>query len=262
MASIPGRKPVRFYERKLVVEIVSNVPPILAAIVTAAVNFRDPEKIPYGWASSFIVLWLIGAAVVKILYGYSQDKEKKEANSYYGELGAVYTIYNVVARYNYKRVGGIEKEPPTGWFRVTFHRVIFPEGEAKYPEEYEQLLPYAGGVSGDGGAGRKFSIRSGIVGRTIREKSAFAASRINDNYEEYIHELVHEWAYPEHDARALKSDRQSWMAVPIFGSKKRVIGVVYLDSVEREFFTDDVKQLVIDACYGLTSYIKERYKSS
>jgi hypothetical protein len=135
--------------------------------------------------------------------------------------------------------------------------VVVPEKPNQPVEELEQLVDYVG--SSSKGAGRKFSIRSGIIGRAVREKSPYAASRQSDDYEEYIHELVRDWAYTEEDARKLRSDRKSWMAVPIFGLNHAVVGVVYLDSVEKDFFTKEVQQLTLNACAGIASYINERY---
>lgn len=220
----------------------------------------DPNKKSIGVIGGLAVLWLCGGGILKVLYARSEDKEKEEQQHYYGEHGAIHALYNVVARYKYNTGEGEEKDPPLGWVRVTLHRVVLPEKHGEFAEEYEQLLPYIGGEYGDGGEDRRFSIRSGIVGRAIREKSPFAAFRKSDDYDEYINEMIHEWSYPKHDARKLKSDRKSWMAVPIFGSERKVIGVVYLDAIERDFFSNDVKQLVINACFGITSYIQERYK--
>jgi hypothetical protein len=124
----------------------------------------------------------------------------------------------------------------------------------------EQLLPYIGG---DGKPpGRRFSIRSGIIGKAVREKTPYASFRENDNHEAFIKELVANWSYTEHDARQVTSDRQAWMAIPIFGSPTSasgVVAVVYLDSDQRNFFSKQVQKLALHAASGIATYIDERY---
>ncbi len=197
-------------------------------------------------------MWLVIASVVKVLHAYQQDQEEKRKQDYDGLLGALHVLYgNISILLNFVNSDG-------GRLRVTMHRVVPPSISDKDAEELEQLLPYIGGEGK--GAGRKFSIRSGIIGKAAREKSPFAFSRQNDDHEAFIEELKSNWAYTEEDARKLKSDRKSWMAVPIFGENNAVVGVVYLDSNEKDFFNERVKEAVINSCSGVALYINERYK--
>jgi hypothetical protein len=125
------------------------------------------------------------------------------------------------------------------------------------PEQLEQLLPYMGGPGSP--PGRRFSIRSGIIGKAAREKSFVAAVRQNADHEAFVRELITHWAYPEHEARTLSPDRRAWMAVPIVSPNGVTYAVVYLDSREPAFFSQHVKDTVLTCCAGLTTYVLEVY---
>lgn len=130
-------------------------------------------------------------------------------------------------------------------------------GRSGPPEELEQLLPYMGGPGN--AAGRRFSIRSGIIGKAVRRKSAFVARREHADHEGFVGELVRDWAYTEHDARKLSPDRHAWMAVPVIGPSKAPVAVVYLDSSDPCFFTDEVQDLILAGCRGIAEYTMEAY---
>ena len=251
MSGIPPRRTQRFYEKKAIVEAIAMVPPIAMAAVTAAINFRDPTKRLFGSLIIAAIVWLFLASVVRVLNARTQDKGQKRREEYDGLLGALHVIYGMVS----KRAG---IEDNSGNLRTTLHRVVPPAEDGASAEELEQLLPYVGGRGN--GPGRTFSIRSGVIGKAVREKNAFAASRQSDDYEKFLSELVREWSYTDQDARKLTPDRRAWMAVPIFSPKMTVAAVVYLDSSEKDFFTAELQQLIIEACSGVASYINEVYK--
>ena len=65
-------------------------------------------------------------------------------------------------------------------------------------------------------AGRRFSIRSGIIGKAARQEvRCRRQARARRSTRDSSRELVRDWAYTEHDARKLSPDRHAWMAVPI-----------------------------------------------
>ena len=247
MAKIPGIRKRRFYERKWVVESLAVVPPIVAGAVAAYFNITDPTKRILGWLLVGAVIWLAIASIVKVLNAYSKDKEEKQKQEYEGLLGAIHVLYAAVSQHL-----NSDKD-----LRVTIHRVVPPAEKNQAAEELEQLLPYVGGSGGK--PGRRFSIRSGIIGKAVREKEAFAFSRQSDDDKDFIQELVRDWAYTEEDARKVSHDRKVWMAIPIFGAKSDVVGVVYLDSNELNFFTEHIQQQAIQACSGIANYIDETY---
>jgi hypothetical protein len=252
MTGIPARKKRRIWERKAVVEGAGTVPPIIVTAVSGTINLFKPETHGLGLVLIGAAGWLLIASLIKILGAYAQDKEQKRQDDYEGLQGALYTLYGVAVS-SVEMSGG-----SAAGLRATLHRVEIPEKKGVPPETLEQLLPYVGGMGGP--AGRTFSVRSGIVGKAVREKTTIAASRQSEDYQEYLADLVRDWAYTEEEARSLTSDRWSWLAVPIFGTDSRtVLAVAYLDSSERDLFTKEVRELVYGACQGIAAYIAEVY---
>lgn len=251
MASIPGRRRPRAYERKAVLEALSVVPPIVTGAVAAKASLADPGKVTLGWLLAGAIGWLGVASVLKVWNAHVQDREEKKSQDYEGLFGALHVLHSAV-----RGCAGRE-DLPDGTLRVTIHRVVPHAKKRGAAEELEQLLPYVGGRGSH--PGRTFSIRSGIIGKAVRERTAFAASRRNDDHAQFLAELVRDWSYTEEDARALSSDRRAWMAVPIFGSDSSVVAVVYLDSNEREFFGGDLQRFIVEVCEGIATYISETY---
>lgn len=248
MVQIPGRKRKRLWEHKAVVEALAIVPAIAAAAVTAISNLREPGKRSLGWVLIAAGVWLVASSVVKVLHAQAQDAAQKKSERYEGLLGALHVLHGAV-----RSRAGLESLHD-GKLRTTIHRVVSGDGGA---EEVEQLLPYIGGTGSQ--AGRTFSVRSGIVGKAVRERSVFAASRVSPHYEAFLLELVRDWSYTMEDARKLSPDRRSWMAVPIPVEGGPVVAVLYLDSSEPDFFGGEVQRVIVDACAGITTYIDEVY---
>jgi len=251
MAEIPGRKRKRFWEHKAVVEALAIIPPIVAAVVTAMLNLRDPVKRSLGWVLIGAAAWLALASLVKVLHARAQDAAQKRSEEYEGLRGALHVLHGAVG----SRVGLESRHD--GKLRATIHRVLPGKGGDRGAEEVEQLLPYVGGSGGP--AGRTFSVRSGITGKAVRERSIFTASRQSPDYETFLTELVRDWSYTAADARRLTPNRRSWMAVPIPGEADSVSAVVYLDSSEPDFFGTEVERVVIEVCTGIRTYIDEVY---
>ncbi|HEX8242130.1 MAG TPA: hypothetical protein VF541_01495 [Longimicrobium sp.] len=252
MTTIPGRRRPRFYERKTVVELLAIVPPVLTAAVAAAINLRDPSKRTFGWLLVGGIGWLAVASVVKVLHAHAQDREQKRRDDYDGLRGALHVLYGLVG--TRAAIGPRDH----GRLRITIHRVVQPAAKGGAAEELEQVLPYLGGAGS--GPGRRFSIRSGVIGKAVRVKAAVAASRASEDYEQFLVELVRDWAYTEHDARQLSPDRRAWMAVPVFDPKGAVVAaVVYLDSNSTDFFTPELREVILEACSGIATYVHEVY---
>ena len=248
MAQIPGRKRKRFWEHKTVVEALAVIPPVTAAAVTAILNLRDPAKRSLGWVLIGASAWLAVVSLVKVLNAQAQDAAQKKSEGYDGLLAALHVLHGTV-----RSRAGIESVQD-GILRTTIHRVVSGDGGV---EEVEQLLPYIGGTGSP--PGRRFSVRSGIIGKAVRERSVFSASRVSPDYEAFLAELVRDWSYTVEDARKLSPDRRSWMAVPIPVEGGPVVAVVYLDSNEPDVFSVEVQRVVLEACAGIATYIDEVY---
>lgn len=87
------------------------------------------------------------------------------------------------------------------------------------------------------------------------------AQRVSDNNDHmrFVEEMMANWNYSEKEARTLREDRQSWMAVPIIGNNNTVIAVVFLDSNQRTLFKVPIQRIVINGCSGIASFIRKRY---
>ena len=71
---------------------------------------------------------------------------------------------------------------------------------------------------------------------------------------------MEEWEYPENLARLLNPAVMSWMAVPLFDpQRQQVEAILYLDSTERDFFTETRQELVLSAASGIAVFIGRRY---
>jgi hypothetical protein len=249
---IPDRKGERWYERKAVIEALATVPPILAAAIGALVSLSDRHKRAFGWWLAAGALWLVAASVAKVLHARAEDRQRKRTDEHDGLRAALHVLFATVCR----AAGIAEEERTSGRLRLIIHRVVM-KGKSEPPEELEQLLPYLGGEGSP--PGRRFSIRSGIIGAAARRKSAMIAVRRNPDHAGFVDEMIRRWAYTEHDARKLSPDRQAWMAVPVLGSRGTTVAVVYLDSADPDFFTEPVQGTILAAAYGIRKYTMEAY---
>jgi hypothetical protein len=240
-------------EKKAVIEALATVPPVLAAAIGALVSLSERQKRAFGWWLLAGVVWLIGASVAKVLHARAQDRERKRSDEHDGLRAALHVLFATLCRT--ARIA--EEERTSGRLRLTIHRVVM-KGTSDPPEELEQLLPYMGGTGNP--PGRRFSIRSGIIGMAARRRESIVAVRGCAEHEGFIAELMGKWAYPEHDARTLTPDRHTWMAVPILNARGATVAVVYLDSRDPQFFTESVQAIVHVICGGINAYTLEVYR--
>lgn len=251
---IHGTKAAGLLEKKGFVELIGSGPPIFAAAFTSYTLSQVPAPNQTLVAISVgICAWLIIAAVVKVLHGNAQDRATEAQRSHDGLKAALHVLHGIVC-HEAKVV-----DPTNGFLRATFHRVVPPLNEC---EHIEQIVPYVGGdVRAGAGLGRKFSVRSGITGSTIRTRDVYIMTRRNDDPEAYKAELIKEWHYTAEDVKNLTMDRHSAISVPILDkSGQHVLGVIYLDSSQKNLFSTSAMQtLVLAACSGISSYASERY---
>lgn len=264
MAGIPGVKPAQWWEKKWIVELISSFLPNAGSFVAASIILldaitnssltRDAHRTRY-WLSGFLFIMVVVSifgAWLRIKQGRVQDHEQNNKFDHDGLVGALNVIYNLIkvkAKY-----GKLE----SGQFRITVHRVVPTTELEDDPEWLEMIVPYCGGLGKP--IGNRSSIRSGIVGKVVREKEPHTAKRPNQDYEQYVKELKSKWSYTDKAARRLSSDRMSWMAVPIKSKGDEVIAVIYLDSNDADFFTDEVQDLIMSASGGVATYIQEKYR--
>jgi len=247
--AIPGARKQRFYEKKAPVEALAIIPPLVAAGVTAFINIHDPSKRVLGWLLAGGCVWLAVGSIAKVLNASAQDKEARLVREHGGLMGALYVLYAAI-------FAKMDETPADRRLRITVHRVVPRKGAPS--EELEQIVPYVGGGVRSG-VGRTFSIRSGVIGRAVREKKPFAASHDAPDRAQFVQELVSKWGYTEHDAEQVSLERRAWMAVPILGSPKEVVAVIFLDSDNEAFFTSDLQSFIVLSCEAVADYIRETY---
>jgi hypothetical protein len=250
MDHMPGAASASIFQKKWVIEILTVVFPIIAACVTVWNNYSDPDK---QWSNITLVagiVWLIIASLARVVHAYHLDKKETKQNNYEGLLGAANVLYSTVSKHLQYDDGN------SGKLRITMHRVTFKNKKSE-PVGLVQMIPYVGGKGGE--AGRAFTINPGIIGHVARNGKVRVATRVGDDQAAFVSELMSNWFYTEAEARSLTSDRKTWMAVPILSKDKNVLVVVYLDSTEREAFSDSVIQIVINGCIGVASYISQHY---
>ncbi|HEX8393933.1 MAG TPA: hypothetical protein VF665_16440 [Longimicrobium sp.] len=241
----------RFYEKKWIVEAVNVVPPILVAGIGAYTSWSDPHKAAAAPYLAGGAAWLLVGSAIKVMNATAQDRERKRVADYDGLSAALRVLYATV-----RQVAKVDSEDGDV-VRLTIHRVVPPKKGKAPGETLEQLLPYF--CRSGGGAGRTFSIHTGIIGKAARERAILTATRGASHYDAFIRELVREYAFTEADALRLRADRHAWMAVPILATDGNTMAVVYLDSSDRDFFSAEVQAVVAAGCAGVTSYIHEAY---
>jgi hypothetical protein len=249
---IPGDKKKPFYRKKWLTELVGPIPTLVAAGVTAYLNYVDPAKRHLSYWLTGGIVWLVGVTGIKVANEVAEAKEAKKKRQHEGLRGAVRVLYSMIMAQ-----AGLE-DNHDGQLRITIHRVIPSEEKPKRGEELEQILPYFG--SNDDGLHRRFSVNVGIIGRVVREKEPLFATRENEDPGAFIKELVRNWGFTEADARSVLNDRRAWLAVPVTSNEREVIAVIYLDSNHRDFFTSSIIQSIVNGCEGMVSYIREKYQ--
>jgi hypothetical protein len=197
--------------------------------------------------------WLcLGAAVaacllviVKTVVVWWHKPEKQPPHDLASSLHALQAIL----------LAGRVPSDPDPRLRLTIHVPV-------EPDKLEQVLDYVGDERGGKTAARVFSVHSGIIGRAFREKKACVGRRKNDDYVSYVRELVEDWGYTEAEARKVNPASKAWFAVPLFNhlDQQKVEGIVYLDSVDQDFFTEDKKWLIMGACAGIARYVAHKYQ--
>jgi hypothetical protein len=247
---LPTVEKARWWNRELPTTLLMGVPPCLTAAVTAA---REFNASPASWTWKALALasgWLALATLVKSIQAHLKDKKQQRAESPLDLTGCLHVLHQAIAG---KCRRAQDKQIATGCLRLTIHRL---DGE-----HLQQCVPYVGGPGGK--PGRKFSSRSGIIGRACLNNEVIVASRRSDDHDAFVQEMVSVWNFPMVEARELDPSRRAWMAVPLTetdaGDADCVIGVVYLDSNDKDLFTEDMQSLILDCVKGVAGFVRVRY---
>jgi hypothetical protein len=145
---------------------------------------------------------------------------------------------------------GPYKSSKSARFRITLHRLTSINEE----EFFQQISHYAG-TKTSGAVGRVFSVNEGLVGLVCRMGQPIIVQR-----EEDFDRL---WEYLHLDnPRPIDGNVKSLLACPFFapvtsGSKPKHISLVlFMDSEQKEFFTQEVLGTVYAACKGFVQNLE------
>ncbi len=249
---IPSVRKRPFWVTKTFTVFVVTVPPAGMAWVALAKALGD-DKSP-DWLPELLLMlaiWTTVGILIRVAQSLYHDREEAVEKSPADLKGCLWVMYRTIAQ-RYRPDGG---ELPSDALRITIHRV---DGD-----HLEQCVPYIGGhPDEDGGVGRRFSKRSGIIGKVAMTGNPQWAKRKEADREKFLNEMASVWHVPREDAAKVKPDRFAWMAVPLSGENDATVAVIYLDSNDNSMFDDkDVRQLIITGCLGVAAFAKERYKA-
>ena len=198
-------------------------------------------------AGSFIML----VTLIKHGHGYFEKAKKESAHEIEGCLLVLYGAIRARS----------EGQGPDPMLRITVHVPISGD-------RIEQTCDYVGHPDRAAyGRGRRFSARCGIIGRVVSKKRGdthyryAVASCTSTDYSAYLDELMSGFNYREDEAKRLDHKAMAWMAVPLEGAGGQLEGIVYLDSVERGYFTEPRQELVLELCRLIASFVGKRYDS-
>jgi hypothetical protein len=216
----------------------------LAASIIGAWKFFLDDKPEIGWPLAVAAAFAFVFGVLKQVVLWRQKAHKDSPHDLAGCLHALHAVLLV----------GTKLDTADPKLRITIHVPI------KDCAEFEQVLDYVGDGRRKKTGGRKFPIISGIIGMAFRDKKMLVMTRKNENPTLYIDELMKDWSYSEEEARKRDPETMAWAALPLRKSDQDPVeGVIYLDSVDRDFFTDPRSTLILAAAGGIARYVAQRY---
>lgn len=268
---LPGPSSPPFWERTWFIELCSSVVPILGALAAAYVQFFPkqpdaPKKVAGAAANAAsqsqalppvtgnpILGWASLVAVVFLGVGWLLRVNKAKKSNADGiqmplDLSAFVQTLHAVAL----EVGAPDSDDV--WkLRVTIYR---PDPKKK--DELQRCVPYAGGD--EDGVGRTFKNNCGVIGKAYQSRKVTLAKRENDDFNMFVEEMIENYGIPREDAKTLRPDRMAWLAIPLIGEKEPV-GVVFMDSNDKEFFSTEVVDLAVAATEGIAGYVRKIYRT-
>jgi hypothetical protein len=227
----------------------------LSQQVTAAVgNLKTPAL----WYAACGLAWAVLVSLHSFYLAFREDSETADRSDPYHLRAPLVLLDHAIRRRRKLGTSGDDLKK----FRATLHKPM--------KGRHIQCVPYAGwqqpGVP-DGGVGRRWSNRSGLVGQIIRRDSGALREPLISkmpetvkNESDFYDVLNKTWSYDGPEARAHAPMRLSSMAVPITDGDERtglrVIGVVYCDSTERDFFDEEIQELCVLTAHAIAEHLR------
>lgn len=247
MAGIPTH---RTFLKRVIIEpyLYDGVLAIAALFPVSYAVHKAEGSNDVQWAN---VLWLTGLMVftVAVLKIVATARKQGLSESRHELEGCLHTLHAVLTA---------EADDGHG-LRITVHVPI------KEKTQFQQVLEYVGDPRGSLNGktvGRTWDSKVGIIGRVYREEKedCIIGKRETESYQQYIKDLQEVWHYSEAQARRLDPAAMTWMAIRLKDSQGEVQGIVYCDSTQPEFFTNERRDTAIAACAGIARYVSKRYK--
>jgi putative methionine-R-sulfoxide reductase with GAF domain len=105
----------------------------------------------------------------------------------------------------------------------------------------------------------------GVAGQAFRQAQLnpdapqlFAGSRTTQNHDAFLKQMVTDYGFSQDDALNLSQSTMSWLAFAI-ARNGTVYGVLYCDSKQADFFTDERKEDLLHAMVGIAYFVGLRY---
>ena len=244
----PKGKRVQFFTNLSFYDIVIALAALIAAggALYLAAQETDPNKRIVGYI-------IFGTAVVvflaNVVKASLQWRERSEKQSTHELEGCLFTLHAVL-------VTPLDSQAAidAAGLRLTIH---VPKGDNK---NLVQLIDYVGTPRKNKmkTAGRLISIHCGITGQAFRTGSPFRLLRNDESYESYLKELVENQGFTEEQAKLVDRSTQSGYALPLVG-EKAVMGIVYADATQVDFFTTERTETIKSACIGIAQFVGQRY---
>lgn len=250
---IPGTAKLHWSERELPTTLIVGIPALLGAAMAVGKAVAEDAS---GWLEGLLIsatAWLFFGTLVKAYLAVHKDKSSEAKKSPTDLLGCILPFYKVLQAVR-QRSGALG----TGKLRVTIHRIDH------LTKTVEQCVDYIGETEVARKAGRKFALSQGLVGQAARTNAPVVVEKSATSDEEHINILMKEFGYTRGEAEGLDRSRWSFMAVPILSGESpslQTIGVVYADSTDPKFFTEEIQQLMLAATSGVAAFVRIRYPS-
>jgi hypothetical protein len=200
-----------------------------------------------GWLVAISAFGVCALSILRAVVTYRQQAKRESLHELEGCLMTIHAILAEDDSPDCQKEAGL---------RLTVHVAISDH-------QLQQVLDYVGDERGGRSAGRVFPMQSGIAGHVYRMGRPFAARRSEEDYEGYVRELMRDWHYTKQDARKLNPSTRAWMAVPLLAPPaSKILGILYIDSRDRDYFTPTREQLLIAAASGVARFANRRYSNS
>ncbi|WP_143220437.1 MULTISPECIES: GAF domain-containing protein [unclassified Achromobacter] len=248
---IPGVDRPPIWYRKWFFEVVGAVPVVGAAVFTMVRFWRSPQDRLFADLALGVVVWVCLVSLLKIQIARRQDSKEAPEETHDGLYAAVSVAHAAI-----KNLIELQSDTEVD-LRATFHRVVPPLDN---PQRLQQIIAYIGD-SDSAGAGRTFSVNTGITGQAVRNKEPYIMESVAATEAEHRAELVADWGYTTAQVAQIKPGRITAAALPVLDrSGQHVLGVLYLDSsVPRIFSESQSWQMLVAIGDAVGDYVTRRY---